>query len=298
MKKISIILLSIFSICYNAPFFDGDLAFQYLKKQCEFGPRYPGSKAHEDLKNYFIKFLEPNADEVLVHEHKQRHPYNKNEITLYNILARYNLDSKNRILLLAHWDTREIADKEEDKLNQDKPILGANDGASGIAVLMVLSEILHDSPLSNLGVDLLFVDGEDMGRHGDIDNFCLGTKAFAKDVKLPHTRLAICLDMVADKDPEFKKEYFSYIQGQKELDEIWSLAHHLGYNEFSNSLTGKIYDDHRALYLATGIPSIDIIDFDYPYWHTLDDTVDKCSANTLRIVGNVMCEYIYRRDEE
>ena len=162
---------------------------------------------------------------------------------------------------------------------------------------MVLSQIFQESPLVNIGVDLLFIDGEDMGRHGDIDNFCLGTKQFTQDVDLPYTQLAIGLDMVADKDPEFKKEYFSYIQSQKELDEIWSLANQLGYKEFNNSLTGAIYDDHRAFYIATGIPSINIIDFDYPYWHTLDDTVDKCSANTLSIVGNVMCEYIYRKDQ-
>ena len=138
MKKFVYILL-IFNISQSIPYFDGDLAFEYLKKQCDFGPRYPGSKAHIELKEYFIQFLEPKADELLVHEYTQKHPYNDNQITLYNILARYNIDSKDRILLLAHWDTREIADKEKTKLNQDKPILGANDGASGIAVLMVLS---------------------------------------------------------------------------------------------------------------------------------------------------------------
>lgn len=297
MKKILFILsLLAFSLSQNIPYFDGDIAFEYLKKQCAFGPRYPGSNAHIELKNYFIKFLEPNADELIVHEHDINHPYNNKKITLYNILARYNLESKNRILLLAHWDTRDIADKEKDEKNQDKPILGANDGASGISILMHLSQILHDFPLANLGVDLLFIDGEDMGRHGEIDNFCLGTKQFAKDIKFPYTKLAIGLDMVADKDPQFKKEYFSYIQAPEALDEIWSLAIDLGYKEFSNLGTGAIYDDHRAFYLETGIPSVNIIDFDYPYWHTLDDTVDKCSANTLRIVGDVMCEYIYRKD--
>ncbi len=295
-KKLIILLLAV-GIAQSIPYFDGDIAFSYLKKQCEFGPRYPGSKAHLELKDYFISFLKPRADDLLIHTHTQKHPYNNNEITLYNILARYNLESKNRILFLAHWDTRDIADKESKKINQDKPIMGANDGASGIAILMVLSEILNDSPLYNIGVDLLFVDGEDMGRHGEIDNFCLGTKQLTKDVEFPYTKLAICLDMVADKDPEFKKEYFSYIQGKNALDDIWSLAHELGYNEFNNSLTHPIYDDHRAFYLGTGIPSINIIDFDYPYWHTLDDTIDKCSANTLSIVGSVVTEYIYREDQ-
>jgi len=297
MKTIKIILLGSLISAQTIPHFDGDVAFSYLKKQCEFGPRYPGSKAHIDVKNYFINFLENKADSLIVYEHKINHPYQENEITLYNILAKYNLESKNRILLMAHWDTREIADKDEKKDNQNKPIVGANDGASGVAILMLLSEIFSDFPFDNIGVDLLFVDGEDMGRKGDLNNFCLGTKLFSKHANILYYKLAICLDMVADKDPEFKMEYFSYIQAEKELKEIWSLANSLGYGEFNHSLSQPIYDDHRALYVETGIPSIDIIDFDYPYWHTLDDTADKCSAKTLNIVGNVMCEYLYRKEQ-
>ena len=103
--------------------------------------------------------------------------------------------------------------------------------------------------------------------------------------------------MVADKDPEFKMEYFSYIQAEKELKQIWALANNLGFKEFTYEITNPIYDDHRALYVETGIPSIDIIDFDYPYWHTIEDTADKCSANTLSIVGTLMCEFLYRKDQ-
>ena len=282
----------------NIPHFDGDLAFSHLVKQCDFGARYPGSIAHENLKDYFVEFLSTRADEVIVDDHNIKHPYNDYNVSLYNIVAKYNIESKDRILLLAHWDTREIADKDEKIDNQHKPIIGANDGASGIAILMSLSQILYDFPLNNIGVDLLFVDGEDMGRHGELENFCLGTKLYSKNMKEPYPRLAICLDMVADKDPEFKMEYFSYIQAEKDLKEIWSLANSLGYNEFTRSITQPIYDDHRALFIETGIPSIDIIDFDYPYWHTLDDTVDKCSPNTLAIVGSLMCEYLYRKDSD
>ena len=115
-------------------------------------------------------------------------------------------------------------------------------------------------------------------------------------MKYKTPRFAICLDMVADKDPEFKMEYFSYLQAPKELFEIWQLANELGYNEFTYDITNPIYDDHRAFYNETGIPAIDIIDFDYPYWHTLEDTPDKCSANTLKIVGHVVSEYLYRKD--
>ena len=197
-------------------------------------------------------------------EHDYKHPYEDKNIKFFNVLSQYNLESDNRILLMAHWDTREIADKEKDIEKQSIPILGANDGASGIAILMLFAEILNDNNLNNIGVDLLFVDGEDMGRNGDLNNFCLGSKLFAKSMKYKIPRFAICLDMVADKDPEFKMEYFSYLQAPKELFEIWKLANELGYKEFTYDMTGPIYDDHRAFYNETGIPSIDIIDFDYP----------------------------------
>ena len=117
-------------------------------------------------------------------------------------------------------------------------------------------------------------------------------------MKRPYPKLAICLDMVADKDPEFKIEYFSFIQAEKEVLEIWALANSLGFTEFIYEMSQPIYDDHRALFVETGIPSLDIIDFDYPYWHTLEDTVDKCSSYTLGIVGNLVCEYLYREESE
>ena len=123
----------------------------------------------------------------------------------------------------------------------------------------------------------------------------MGLKIDPKSIKNP-PKLAICLDMVADIDAEFKVEYFSYIQAPEAVKEIWSLANSLGYEEFTGEFQKPIYDDHRALFVETGIPSIDIIDFDYPYWHTLEDTPDKCSAKTLGIVGHVVSEYLYRKD--
>ena len=296
MHKTIIILLM--SICLSkfSPSFNGDTAYDYLLKQCEFGPRYPGSKAHLDFKDYLIKFLSNKGDTLIVDKHTIKHPYEDNEINLYNLFLRFNLESDNRMILMAHWDTREIADKDANPENFNTPIIGANDGASGIAVLMVLSEILESYPLQNIGIDLLFVDGEDIGRSGELENFSLGTKAFSKSINNPVPKLAICLDMVADIDAEFKIEYFSYIQAPEVVEEIWSLANTLGYSEFTTTFQNPIYDDHRALFVETGIPAIDIIDFDYPYWHTLEDTPDKCSAKTLKIVGHVVSEYIYRKD--
>jgi len=295
MVKIFITILISFCFCQFSPHFDGKLAYDYLLKQCDFGPRYPGSKEHIEFKDFLVKFLSDKGDSLIIDSHEIKHPYESKQIGLYNMLLRFNIDSDDRIMLMAHWDTREIADKDPNPENFDTPIIGANDGASGIAILMVLSEMLESYPLQKIGVDLLFVDGEDIGRSGELENFSLGTKAFSKSIKSP-PKLAICLDMVADIDAEFKVEYFSYLQAPEAVEEIWSLANSLGYKEFTGSFQRPIYDDHRALFVETGIPSIDIIDFDYSYWHTLEDTPDKCSANTLKIVGHVVSEYLYRKD--
>ena len=299
IKKIIIILFFSNIICQSVPFFDADKAYEYIVTQCDFGPRYPGSKGHREFKDYLGDFLkDANPDTLILYEHKINHPYNDQEIYLYNFLSRYNIESENRIMLMAHWDTREIADKDPNPENHNIPILGANDGASGTAILMVLSEILSKNKVDNIGIDLLFIDGEDIGRSGDLENFCIGTKKFCEVLPDPRPQYAICLDMVADKTPNFPIEAYSYSQAPLLVKEIWGLAHELGYYEFKNKVVQPIYDDHRALMINSGIPAIDIIDFDYPYWHTINDIPENCSAKTLKIIGNLMCEFIYKKNYE
>ena len=163
MNKNFIISYFFLALCLGAPYFDSEKSFEYLLKQCEIGYRYPGSNGQIEFKEYLVDFLSNQSDSVLVDSHRISHPYIKDkEIDLYNIFARYNLTASRRILFMAHWDTREIADKDPNKENYNTPIMGANDGASGVAVLMSLAEILHSNPLNNIGVDLLFVDGEDI----------------------------------------------------------------------------------------------------------------------------------------
>ncbi|MBI65285.1 MAG: hypothetical protein CMG64_03225 [Candidatus Marinimicrobia bacterium] len=302
MKNKSLfILLLLFSISnmQSIPYFDAEKAFSYLEKQCDFGPRYPGSKGHLEFKNYLNDFLTNKGDTLIAYEHIVKHPYEDYDIPLYNFLIRFNLKSSNRILFLAHWDTREIADQDKDEKNHDLPILGANDGASGIALLMILTEILEKNPLNNIGVDILFVDGEDLGRFGEIENYCLGTSKFCEKLPNPIPNYAICLDMIADHDPQFLIEPYSWEQAPFLVQSIWSLANDLGYTEFrAEFYKTYIYDDHRRLYLDSYIPAIDIIDFDYPHWHTLQDTPENCSPKGLKIVGNVISEFIYRLDYE
>tara|TARA_B000000565_G_C23682827_1_gene338777 strand:- start:259 stop:858 length:600 start_codon:yes stop_codon:yes gene_type:complete len=197
---------------------------------------------------------------------------------------------------MAHFDTRDRADKDSNPKNFNTPIMGANDGASGVALLMELSKIIHSNPLKNIGIDILLVDAEDMGTSGNPHEWGLGTQSFVKSYKGQLPKSAICVDMIADKNPIFKIEGFSYQYAKDLVYEIWNLAHELGHKEFVWQLTHPIYDDHYFYYKGTNVPSIDIIDFDYPHWHTIDDTVENCSPKGLKIVGSVLLEYIYRKD--
>ncbi len=299
----SLILLLFFSIfmAQDAMFFNGEKAMSYLLKQCDFGPRFPGSEGQLKTAQYFEKVLNGTSDTLYVMNERIKHPYIEKEIPLINFFARYNIKSDQRILLMAHWDTREIADKDENEENRVLPILGANDGASGVAVLLEIGNILKEFPLENIGIDILLVDGEDMGREGDADNFGLGTQIFSTKIPRPLPMHAICLDMVADKDQEFLMEQYSLMSDQRLVKEIWDLANYLGYNQFVYEIGPAIIDDHYFFNRITGIPAIDIIDFNYPntkknYWHTLKDIPENCSVESLKAVGTVVTTYIYHTD--
>ena len=301
MKKITLFIL--FSVCLSnsIPSFNANQSMDYLLKQCSFGPRYPGSEGASKMKKFMEKTLLPLSDTLHIMNEKISHPYERRYIILTNFLARFNRHAKYRIMLMAHWDTREFADLDPNIENRSLPILGANDGASGVAVLLTIAEILNKYPLTQIGIDLLFIDGEDMGKSGDPDKFGLGTQEFSKNVPKPIPQFAICLDMVADQDQHFPIEQFSLRQAPEIVEEIWTLANQLGYNQFDKKIGKAIMDDHYYLYKYAKIPAIDIIDFDYPnktvnYWHTLQDIPQNCSAKSLEAVGTVMTHFIYIRD--
>ena len=302
IKNVSISVL-IFFIYLNllpaqsVPYFDGDRDYKHLQTQCGFGPRYPGSEGHGEMIKLFTNFLPPLCDEFKQYKTPVIHPMHGDTVLLSNFLARYNPTVEMRIMLLAHWDTREIADMDTIKENQNTPIIGANDGASGIAVLLTLAELLANNPV-DIGIDLLFVDGEDMGVSGVAGSYGLGTKEVSPLLPYPRPTYAICLDMVGDSEQEFLMEYFSIQQASHIVQQVWDIANELGYHQFKRKFGIPIEDDHRVLFNHTGIPAIDIIDFNYPnkdtnYWHTIEDTPDKCSAESLQAVGAVMTELIY-----
>ena len=196
-----------------------------------------------------------------------------------------------RDLLCAHWDTRPWADLDPLPANRKKPIVGANDGASGVAVLMEMARMFKKSP-PPLEVKIVLFDGEDYGREGEIWDYLLGSKYFAQNAVTSEYRYAVLLDLIGDADLEIKREYNSYVNCMELQNTIWDIAEEVGSWQFTEKMTRPIIDDHLSL-IAVGIEAVDLIDFEYEYWHTVEDTPDKCSVESLDSVGRVLVELIY-----
>jgi Zn-dependent M28 family amino/carboxypeptidase len=215
-----------------------------------------------------------------------------------NIFGRFQQNNPNRILLLAHWDTRPRAERDEDSTKREQPILGANDGASGVAVLLEIARHLKETK-PNIGVDILFVDGEDYGEEGDLSRYLLGAKYFAKNFHFEHPpQFGILLDMVGDAELEIRKEKASQHFANDVVELVWNTANELGVTQFSELEGPSLIDDHIPFNEA-GIKCIDLIDFNYPnetknYWHTTQDTPEHCSAKSLEAVGKVLLHVIYK----
>ena len=306
MKKIfpnSLFLTLIFLGCQsNVPRFDEDHAFSYLVAQCDFGPRNPGSDGYYACLDYFITELDQSANEIILQDFSyQEERYNK-RYNLENIIARFNPDAEFQTIISAHWDTRPWADQEEARKDQSQPIIGANDGASGVAVLLELARIMGENP-PPIGVNLVFFDGEDMGVPGENETYCQGSRYFAKNLPIPRPNEAINLDMVGDKQLVLPIERYSLEYHPTLVRYLWDRAKEMGLDAFIGRVDYAIYDDHIPLNEIAGIPSIDIIDFKYPnsyanFWHTLNDTPENCSEESLGQVGDLMVDYIYNREEQ
>ena len=220
---------------------------------------------------------------------------------LTNIIASYNLSpaDNRRLLFSAHWDTRPYADEDAVPGNRLTPIPGANDGASGVAVLLEIAQILKENP-PPVGVDIIFFDGEDYGKSevNGTDYYFLGSRHFTQTMAAYRPEFAVLLDMVGSRDAQFYIEGYSNEYAPKVVRLIWDTAQELGLPAFVNEIGPRIHDDHWILNQA-GIPAVDIIDINnfainYPYWHTLSDTPEKCSPGTLAQVGTLLLHIIYR----
>ncbi|HEY3220540.1 MAG TPA: M28 family peptidase [Gemmatimonadales bacterium] len=266
--------------------FKGTTAFSYVEKQMSFGPRIPNTSGHDKMGDWLLAELRARADTVTVQDFSWTTKKGA-KLRLRNFFARFRPQATDRILFLAHWDTRPFADKSQNLGQQRMPVPGANDGASGVAVLLGVADALKAKP-ATVGVDLLFVDGEDYGDFNDSTETLIGTRYFAKHQPPGYTTLyAVLLDMVGDKDLQFYQEGYSMASAPEVVQRVWQTAERLGYSKVFIARAGQpLIDDHLPLQQA-GIRAIDVIDFDFPYHHTTEDTIDKVSAESLQIVGDV-----------
>ncbi|NJD11200.1 MAG: M28 family peptidase [Gemmatimonadetes bacterium] len=274
----------------QVPTFDAAAAHALLVRQVQLGPRVPGTAPHRQQLAWMLQYLRERADTVFAQPFT--HSDSGRPVPMSNVVARFNPNIERRLLLLAHWDTRPTADQESDPALRDRPIDGANDGASGVAVLLQLAEVFSKTA-PPIGVDLRFTDGEDYAS----GEMYLGASHFAARMTGYRPMYAILIDMVADQSPVFPIEGNSRDLAPEVVQRVWSLAQEIGLgNFFPNTAQGYITDDHIPLNNA-GIRTIDIIDFDYGpanrYWHTGQDVVAITSPAGRGAVGRLLRERAY-----
>lgn len=276
----------------KVPPFDAARAFADLEAQVEMGPRVPNTSPHEACLQYLQDTLATYANSIRLQKFTHLVQKTGERVALTNIISSFGPNSGPRILLAAHWDSRPWADQDPDSANHLKPVPGANDGASGVAVLLEVGRILKKLP-PPVGVDIVLFDGEDLGTSGAAQTYASGSRYFAQNKNLKYAPyLGILLDMIGDRDLTVYKEAISDRMAPGVVDLVWSYAGRLGLSEFKAEVRHEVADDHVPL-LEVGIPCIDLIDFDYPYWHTVDDLPDKCSPASLEKIGRLVLAVIY-----
>lgn len=302
LPVIAIVIFLVFR--NNKPDFNGENAFNNLLKQCEFGPRVPGSEAHKKAREYFTNTFKKYTD--LVEEQKFTFK-DKHDTTKiwegYNVVASFNKENKTRVMLCAHWDSRPWADNDADSSKHKMPVMGANDGASGVAVLLEMAR-LFSIQKPDIGVDIVLFDLEDIGDENTESNptklnpFAVGAQAFSDANPNYIPAWGILLDMVGDKNLEIPKEANSIGRAGSVLDRVWKAAEKLDIKEFKDENGGGVGDDH-IVFLKRFIPIADLVHSPFPeYWHTTHDTPDKCSKESLQKVGSVLVEVIYNEKEK
>jgi hypothetical protein len=283
---------------------DADRAFAMLKRICEIGPRVSGTSGMARQQEILVAYFTEMGGQVALQEFTVTHPKTGKDATLKNLIVTWYPDRTERVLLCAHYDTRPFPDRDPRMSNRRKPFLGANDGASGVALLAELAHHIRDLE-SPLGVDFVLFDAEELVYNDRRDPYFLGSEYFAKqyvsDPPDHKYRYAVLVDMVGDKQLQIfqEKHSLSWPDSRPLVRDLWATAKRLGVREFVPRSRYEVRDDHLALHNIAGIPSCDIIDFDYPrapgssgsYWHTTMDTPDKCSGESLAKVGWVILEW-------
>jgi hypothetical protein len=274
--------------------FDKGLAWNYLVKQVDFGPRKPSTDAHLSCRDYLEAELKKTCENVRLEPFDHVWSRNGQTIHMWNIIGEQNwAKSTTRVMLLAHWDSRPTADQDPDPAKRSQPIPGADDGASGVAVLLELARALHVQP-ANVGVMYVLLDGEDLGP--DMDEMLLGARVLAKDLPNPRPDYAILLDMIGNRGVTVPMEPNSYHYAPTLEKSLYAFAEKIGLKDaFPTWMGPEIEDDHLPMNEA-GVPTIDLIDFNYPSWHTVADTPDKCSPDSLGKVGDLLQQWLRKPD--
>ncbi|MCI5056078.1 MAG: M28 family peptidase [Flavobacteriales bacterium] len=289
------------------PEFNADSAYKFIERQVQFGPRVPNTKAHQKCADYLVSTLE-SYDLKVIRQRAEVEAYNGKTLQIQNIIAQYDSANPNRVLLFAHWDSRPYADRDDER--KAVPIDAANDGGSGVGVLLEIARAINNSEIKpRVGVDIVFFDAEDYGQPNatiiahQSNTWCLGSQYWARNNPIPnyYAKYGILLDMVGAKDAVFPKEMNSMNYAPTIVNKVWSTAAKLGYSNYfipKREFRG-ITDDHLYVNAIAGIPSIDIIHYrpdvnDFgSFHHTHDDTMDIIHKPTLHAVGHTVLTVIY-----
>jgi len=287
----------------QTPKFSADSAYQFIQKQVDFGPRTPGTAEHKACAEWLEKTMKQYADEVNV-QTAEVIVYTGAKKPMYNIISSFNPAADYRVLLCAHWDTRHIADHDSDPARTKEPIIGANDGGSGVGVLMEIARMLKNTPI-DMGVDIIFFDVEDYGDSDTDDSYCLGSQYWGNNLhKVGYTaKYGILLDMVGAADATFLREQISDLFASNIVDKVWSTAESLGYGSYFKQERTRtpITDDHLYVNQRAGIPTIDIIHYTPQgsfghFWHTHKDDMKVIDKGALKAVGQTVATVLYKEN--
>jgi glutaminyl-peptide cyclotransferase len=282
----------------SVPVFSGGRALELVQSQCDLGPRSPNSPGIAALRDLIEAMAEEAGLRVVRLPFTVPDPLGGPDLESCNIVVSAGPMGGRRLWLGAHYDTRPVCDQDPDPARRSEPLTGANDGASGVAVMLHLVELMGEVPPAQ-GVDLLFLDAEDSGREGDPASYCLGSSHLAKTWRDFGSPLAdgepdglVILDMVGDRDLEIPMERYSLAYAGTWTRAVFARAARLGLEAFTPRPGRGVVDDHLP-FLRAGIQAVDLIDFDYPQWHTTADVPDACSAESLEQVGRLVTDMVY-----
>lgn len=284
------------------PAFIADSSFVFIEKQLSFGPRVPGTPTHKACKDWLVQKFESYGADVIEQDFVANFP-NGEDAASTNIIAQFKPKMSKRVILAAHWDTRMFGDQDEDPTMRNKPIPGADDGGSGVGILLEIARLLNENPI-DIGIDIILFDAEDQGKSGGAEYWCLGSKHWARNKHKSNykAQYGILLDMVGAKNPMFGIDDTSRQYAGAQVEKLWTLASRMGYaGMFVDRSTGTIIDDHVYVNTIANIPMLDIINRTpntkssfQKCWHTHCDDISVIDKRTLKVVGQVVTAAIYK----